>query len=470
MKSIRISSIQKGSAPDDASKARLSFTLEVESDESGEIETTSTELWFDTDAEFGDYFCDDRCDAVVVQLTVPMMLFGFTSIESDYPISQKLWYNLTYHVLPQLEVMNGKRTSAFDIKMPLTDEAYPCEGVGTGMSRGVDSFATFYEYHNFPLKKYNLTHLTYFNVGAHHGQGVKGRSITERYYGQLNGTKDFCNEFNYPLIVLDSNFVLVNRELFGRYSFDRAHTYRNLGCVLLFQKLFSLYHYSPAYNLDEFEAKLNIDCAHYEKWLIPLLSTESTEFCNSNRNWSRMEKTAFFANQKGAQDHLLVCFAEDTNCGKCEKCRRTLMQLDALGNGLLDKFAKSFDLDEYYANDRKAWFDDIDNLMEGKMMPAAYRDALHYALENNPELVAGSKHVTIFEKPKNLSVKATTLRIRKHPNISSDCIGSIVKGTTFESSLKCGNWFRHEGSDGKRGWVYAPNLVDLDKQKGTTEP
>ena len=40
--------------------------------------------------------------------------------------------------------------------------------VGTGFSGGIDSFATIYEHHEKPAPEgFKLTHLFFFNVGAH---------------------------------------------------------------------------------------------------------------------------------------------------------------------------------------------------------------------------------------------------------------------------------------------------------------
>ena len=64
-------------------------------------------LWYSIDPQFESYLCDDRCDVVVTSLFLSAMKCGYDSIKSDYPISRKLYYNLTYHVIPQLHVAGG---------------------------------------------------------------------------------------------------------------------------------------------------------------------------------------------------------------------------------------------------------------------------------------------------------------------------------------------------------------------------
>ena len=234
----------------------------------------------------------DRCDGFIVMILLTAMLEQTTRIKSDYPISQKLWYNLTYHVIPQLVIMDRRRFKNLTLEMPTTKDMYSPKEIGVGMSRGVDSFATFYEYYDFPNEDYKLTSLTYYNVGAHHGQGVKGRTMNDRFWGQLQGTEKFCQDYNYPLLSVNSNLYFFLKKITNKnIRFDQTHTYRNLGCTLLFQRYFKKYYYSSAYNLDKFKAKADADCAYYEKWLIPLLGTENTEFYNANQALNRIEKT-----------------------------------------------------------------------------------------------------------------------------------------------------------------------------------
>lgn len=58
------------------------------------------DLWYSFDREFDDAVCDDRCDAVVTTLLLAAMKFGYEELRCCYPISRKLYYNLTYHVIP----------------------------------------------------------------------------------------------------------------------------------------------------------------------------------------------------------------------------------------------------------------------------------------------------------------------------------------------------------------------------------
>lgn len=167
------------------------------------------DLWYSFDREFDDAVCDDRCDAVVTTLLLAAMKFGYEELRCCYPISRKLYYNLTYHVIPQL-YHGGSSLSRIRIAAPLTDTVFHGDMVATGMSRGVDSFATMYEYGpDFELLDYRINAFTYFQAGAHHGWdatvGRGAESKQELYVHQMERTREFCRKYGYPLIVVDSN-------------------------------------------------------------------------------------------------------------------------------------------------------------------------------------------------------------------------------------------------------------------------
>lgn len=451
MKSLVIRELKKTERLNEEGDIKVKLSVFIAKVENGIVDEVK-ELWYETDYEWGTYFDTDRCDGVVVQLFLSAMRDGVDTIESSCFISEQLWYNLTYNIIPQLHIMSKKKYTLVSICAPTTKEQYKSFAIASGMSRGIDSFATFFEYNDTNLLDYKLTHLTYFNVGAHHGQGVKNRTMRARYGGQLKGTEKFCEEFGYPLIAVDTNLNSILYSFFGRWSFDRTHIYRNLGVVLLLQKLFCRYYYSSTYNLDNFEPATNIDCAHYEKWIIPLLSTESTTFHSANKGWERIDKTKFISDKIQCFNHLLVCFSEDVNCGKCAKCQRTLMQLDSLGNSILEQFSAAFDLDEYYKNDREKWFGQIDELMENGLMPGTYQEAFFEALRNNPSLIKKSKHVIKYDFPRKIVANINNINVRFYPTIESKIISKLKKGQTFLCEMECMGFYRYVLESGEIGW------------------
>ena len=65
-----------------------------------------------------------------------------------------------------------------------------------------------------------------------------------------------------------------------------------------------------------------------------LWSTDAVEVVHDGFNANRFEKIAFIAQNSTALRWLRVCNARDDrgyNCGRCEKCLRTMVALEALG-------------------------------------------------------------------------------------------------------------------------------------------
>lgn len=301
-------------------------------------------LWYRVSPEYGQYLCDDRADSFVVTFLAFAMEHNL-NLRSNYPVSEKLWFQLTTQVMPQLAVTSKGIGQEIAIIADTTANIYAdVHGVGTGMSCGVDSFATLYEYTELCDKpEYKLTHLTHFNVGAHHGQTGSFNPDLQRqlYLKDVAMVQKFCDEYGYKLIAVDSNLTEVIDNFFGYMDFEYFHTYLNAGTVLLLQKMFLRYYYSPAINLTDFHCNLKEDPAYYEKWLLPNLSTEGLSFYNSNKNWTREEKLKQIANFPPSYNWLKVCVKSDTNCCKCVKCMRTIMGLEAIGKTAL--YAGAFD-------------------------------------------------------------------------------------------------------------------------------
>lgn len=130
--------------------------------------------------------------------------------------------------------------------------------------------------------------------------------------------------------------------------------------------------------------------AHYERWLIPLLDTGSIEFYQSNQDWTRMNKVEKIGSFAPCYDYLQVCLTQSGNCGLCMKCKRTLMELDALGDEVLDRFGNSFDIQHYRRESRAKWFGSIMTDKEKSNDEATYLDeAFVCAAAHHPELLRG---------------------------------------------------------------------------------
>jgi len=84
--------------------------------------------------------------------------------------------------------------------------------------------------------------------------------------------------------------------------------------------------------------------------LDPLWSTETLEFVHDGGEATRVEKAAWLSESDLALQSLRVCAGGTNNCGRCEKCVRTMINLASVG--ALDR-CTSFDVPLNLRNVRK---------------------------------------------------------------------------------------------------------------------
>lgn len=302
-------------------------------------------LWYAVDEKYKDFVCTETADGVVVSFLSYAMRGGY-DIESELPISKKLHLNLTNTLIPQIYFSNKDvhhtRIFADTIELDFTPLA-----VATAMSCGVDSLNTFYDYTSENcFKDYKLTHLTYYQNGAHHGGHIGYNDVQEEVFSrQVDQIKKFCNDVAYPLIIVRSNIDKFLSNFFWKDSYHLTHTYRNAGFSLLLQKGIKIYYISPGPISRECDFSLVNDPSFFDLFLIPNLQTELISISIAATNLSRIEKIKYISNFKEAKKHLNVCYNSGKNCGVCVKCFRTIVAIDTLG--LIDEYKECFDISDY---------------------------------------------------------------------------------------------------------------------------
>jgi hypothetical protein len=218
--------------------------------------------------------------------------------------------------------------------------APPDRGVCCGFSGGIDSFALL-DAQRFAatVPGFALTHLLFNSVGSHHP-----RDPEAVFARRLARVRALAGELAMPLIVTRSN----QDEILGR-DYQQFHPLRNAAVALLLAGRMRRFYYGSGYHFRHLGIHRDHDAAIADPVLLPLLSTEAIELLSSGCQESRVEKTARLIGHPLVPRYLDVCTnspSEIVNCGRCEKCTRTLLTLEVLGEDL-ETYAALFDLDAY---------------------------------------------------------------------------------------------------------------------------
>lgn len=303
-----------------------------------------TTLYYATTPEYARYLSFERADAFLLGILLFAMRKG-EDIVIDAPISEKLYYNLSTLVVPTFAVAYHYkkikiRSSALDATVLKAEGEHNLScAVGTGCSLGIDSLSTILYYTSDRVpKNYQITHLTFFNVGAH-GNDVEKATIS--YNNDYSMIKEYADYKQMPLVTLSSNIGI----LYKGWNFDNCHLTRNIGAVLAFQKLFCHYVYASSHDISVLKLS-DKATGYFETVIAPNLSTENTEVSIGLPDYTRTEKTRLVSEYPETYKTLYVCWKQilmndyngysvntesaKRNCGTCEKCKRTMLALDIL--------------------------------------------------------------------------------------------------------------------------------------------
>lgn len=365
-----------------------------------------------------------------------------------------LYYHLQYQLIPQLHSADSKFQKITIQPDKLAPKYKICKNTtGMGMSLGVDSFATLYEYNYTDLQKikdYRITHFTYHQVGAHHGlsRGKQGPHTQQELFEQdLEKVRAFCKEYRYPLIVITSNLDDMLKESFPFLDFWASYSFRNAGTVLLLQRFFSKFFFSAGFNLNEFHCGTIWDSGTYDPVTLPLLSTENTRFYRANQNWNRIKKIQLLSEFPPSYDHLTVCMTHSKNCGTCEKCRPTLLAMDVLG--VLERYANSFDIETYRREHRELWFK---QLWEEFKKATFIREVLEYALETDHPDLPMPELTRIENGP--ATGTANGVIMRKYPHLRARILREGVTGKV-KILGRFDSWYYVETEQKENGYCWA---------------
>lgn len=299
-------------------------------------------LWYRFPLKFKEFLVTERLDAFVVGLLFLALKTG-NNIKVEGAISARLFYTLNHYLINALCLANPK-FKRIEISATKLDELdlNQANVAATGLSCGVDSFATYYDHIN-ETGAYKIKYFTFLNAGSHGDFG--GENSRKIFYQRLKKVKEFADKAEKEIIPIDSNISEILK-----MNFLQTNTLRNISFILNLQKLFKNYYLGSKNRFDvlKLNAKDNQD---YDTLLLNLLSTESTTLYSAVAQLKRTERTELISNFPDTYNHLDVCTnpggtSKKINCSKCDKCLRTQLTLDVLGR--LEHYNSVFDLKEFY--------------------------------------------------------------------------------------------------------------------------
>ena len=328
------------------------------------IDNSVKEIFYEIDKKYKDYLCIERSDAFIIAAVHYAMKYHH-DIKCDVPLTSSLYHNLTTYLIPTL-AKHSNNLSMIKLDVPLISDPIKTKGaVGTGISCGIDSMHTLKNYLDPECKDMKLDFLCLNNVGSFNAYKEKYRGIGDdkaRSYLIERATK-VAKEVNLPLIITDSNIHKVFND-----TYYRVHTFANMFSVFLLQKLFSKYFYaSSGYDLSYYNVidSKKLDSAEYELLIFYTLKTPTLTIYSEGSEKTRLEKTIDIADFNIAQKYLHVCIKDGVNCGKCMKCRRTILALKAIDK--LDDFKEVFDVD-YFNKHEDEYYNWLDSEASNKSL------------------------------------------------------------------------------------------------------
>lgn len=295
-------------------------------------------IFFKVKNEYAPYLTYERSDAYIIGL-LRYAMSNKHDIQCEAPVSETLLFNLDTFFIDSL-VSNSKNLYRTKIYADVASDVLPNGGaVGTGASMGIDSFHSIINHSKSHFPQHDITHLSFHNVGASYGSG------SSIYKERLHNAEMFCKEYNYKLVVSDSNIQDVIWQ--DHYL---THHYTSGFAIFCLQKLWKVYYYASSSPYSEFTLRNNDLYApgRYELLTVYAFSTDTLKIYSEGATKNRLEKTLLVANSSLSYKYLNVCMIQGYNCGECEKCIRTMAMLDAIGS--LKNYSSVFPVDKYYNN------------------------------------------------------------------------------------------------------------------------
>ena len=294
-------------------------------------------FWFKYDKKYRQYLVTESNEAFILSF-LPYCLKQNINIRSEHPINEVFKYNVQEYLIPTLSRNIGSYNN-IDIDSPTNNVVYKGNNVAVGISCGVDSSYTILKNLNTHSAEsgMNINYVTFFNAGSS-GSSDKSRNL---YNKRLIEAKKAADYLGLELIAVDTNI----NSIYVGYDYESVHAYRTLSIPLTLQKLLHRYYYSSSFTYENFKFD-DSDPTLYGLFLLTCVSTPSLLFSDVGGEASRIEKVKFISEFDFPKKYLNVCVRKETNCSKCFKCIRTMLDLYLIGK--LEEFNEVFDVKYFY--------------------------------------------------------------------------------------------------------------------------
>ncbi len=323
-----------------AGKTRVSATVIWEN-----CNRPNEEVFFETTAEFGEICNQSQC--LAAGLYSPCNALRRRRIAIDAPISPEIKDGLINSMKCLIDWHGGER-KVIPIEAPIEKEVLfldQPERAAALFSGGIDALAMVRDNH--------------LNFASDHPRHIKDGILV---YGVLEGENEYDSSFQNVVNAVETMAEDAGIKLIQVYTNAYAH-FRDLDSDFSFWRfeyhgsfLAAIAHaFAPRFSYASIAS--TYDFANLEPWgshplLDPLYSTTNLSIRHENAALSRLEKTQLVGEWDVALKHLRVCNEKESykegnyNCGKCEKCVRTMTAFLSLG--LLDQIStfKEKDVDK----------------------------------------------------------------------------------------------------------------------------
>lgn len=294
----------------------------------------------------------DRSDAFLAGM-LPIAMRLRQRIKIDGEVSTRLAHGLENYqdVLCAWWPDIFRRVEISAAKFDLREKDARPDGVGSSFSGGVDSFSAVMELRpqvsRYP--EFSITHALMINGFGNFNDlnrsGVSGQM--QRFYANA------LKQWGVPLVMVHSNLRPFRRAVFSSREVAYSYSASLASCAHALSPVFGRFNI-PGWATNRYE-DLAPEGSH--PILDHHLSSDQLQVLHFGTSLSRSEKIERLATEAPVRQSLFACFrppvfAADSgrvkNCGRCEKCLRTITILDIIGQlGAVQTFSHIGDIRAY---------------------------------------------------------------------------------------------------------------------------